>query len=772
MKEKRECPLLLIFLGILVLVFVVYYPATTAGFIWDDDAYLTDNPLLRDGGGLWRIWSTTETPQYYPLVFTSFWIELRLWGLDPMGYHVVNILLHGINAALIGWVLRCLGMPGAWWVALLFAVHPVHVESVAWITERKNLLSALFYLLAFAAYLRFDEQRKKRLYWTALFLFVLALLGKTVTSTLPIALALALLYRNRRLVTTDLARLAPFCLLAIGMGLLTIRIEGGMIEAVRSDFDLSLLDRAVIAGKALLFYPWKLLYPHPLIFNYPRWDLTAGALRQAWPILVDGLVFLFLLGLWRKGHRGALLAFAYYAVTISPALGFVDVYPFRYSFVADHFQYLASVGVLVLVVAAVLELSGRIDRFNRSPRARWLLWGTGIAAIVALGASSWNQSSIYRNRESLWKDTVAKNPDSWLAHNNLGLIYLSDGRHELALESLNRAIESKPGSAESYTSRGLLHLKTRRYDEAMRDFDRAVELDPGYPQAYVNRGKLYRAMDRPDRALGELDKAIEIDPTYLDARIVRGRLHLTLMQYEQATRDLTYVIESNPHYLPAYLERGAARVRQGRYDEATADFTEALRRNPGYAPAYLERGRLRLSLEQLDPAVQDLTAYLGLRPSSPAAYVARGTAFLHLEQYDRAIGDYTLAIRLDDDNGDAYSYRGAAYLQGKQYESALADFTRAVELGHDLTKSHYNRGMAHAFLGHYPEALEDLTRAIERSPDAVKPYKRRAALYQTAFRDERRACADWRRACELGDCREYERLRQDGRCRSESGEDR
>lgn len=223
---------LLLLIAVVALTVASYGPAITAGFIWDDDDYVTENPLLHDADGLRRIWTTTETPQYYPLVFTTFWAEYHLWGNNPAGYHLVNILLHALNAFLIGRILWTLGVRGAWWVALLFAAHPVHVESVAWITERKNVLSALFYLLAFVAYLDFDRSGRRRFYVLALITFLAAMLSKTVAASLPFALGLALLWQHKGIGRSDLLRLVPFLVLAVTLPLITVQMEGGDRKSV------------------------------------------------------------------------------------------------------------------------------------------------------------------------------------------------------------------------------------------------------------------------------------------------------------------------------------------------------------------------------------------------------------------------------------------------------------------------------------------------------------------------------------------------------------
>ena len=631
--------------GILALTLVSYWPALSAGFIWDDDDYVTENPLLRDADGLRRIWTTTETPQYYPLVFTTFWLEYHLWGLSPLGYHLVNVALHAINAFLIGLVLRGLGVRGAWWVALLFAVHPVHVESVAWVTERKNVLSALFYLVAFLSYLDFERRGKKISYALALLSFVCAMLAKTVTASLPVALVLALLWRNGRIGARDLRRLAPFFAIAVGLALITVQLEEGMVGAVSADFVFSWWQRVVIACRALLFYPLKILFPYPLIFNYPRWDLDAGGLSLIWPVVAVLIVGAMLFALWRKGNRGTVLPALYYAATIFPALGFLNVYPFRYSFVADHFQYLASIGVLILLVQAVIVLDRQIVSRLPLPAGRPAS-AIGAAGLLVLALLTWSQSLAYRDLPTLWRDTIAKNPGSWLAHNNLGLIYLENDRYEQALEHLDRAVASKPGSAESYTARGLARAGLGLRDEALEDLDRAIELDPSYPQARLNRGNL---------------------------RLDTGR-------FDGAVEDLTRFMENNPDYLPARRSLARARLLAGHHDQAIADFTEFIDSSPDYA-AYLNRGVAYVNVGDFKSAVEDFTRALQLEPGSVEAYSNRGFALVRSARVRLALADFDRAIAIDPGQAKLFAMRGGAWVTLGDLPRACQDWQRACALG-------------------------------------------------------------------------------------------
>lgn len=630
--------------GLLLLTFAAYQPALRGGFVWDDDAYVSENPLLHDLDGLKRIWTTTETPQYYPLVFTTFWVEYQLWGLAPTGYHVVNVLLHVVNALLIGLALRMLDLRWAWWVAFLFALHPVHVESVAWITERKNVLSALFYLLSLIAYLRFDSRRLRRYYAIALLFFACALLSKTVTSTLPVVLLLVLWFRKKKLSRSDLLNLLPFFATALAMGLVTVRLEEGMIDAVRGEFDFTVVQRGLIAARALVFYVGKLLWPHPLVFNYPRWELDGGSwIFPAAVVAVLAAAALLVLA-WRRGNRGVVCAGLFYPLTLFPALGLFNVYPFRYSFVADHFQYLASIGIFVLVVAGADTLArGAGQRIGRNA---WR--AAGVATVAVLAVLTWSQASAYRDLEALWRDTAAKNPASWIAHSNLALILLERGEHAAALERFDRAIKANPRSAESHTGRGMAQARLGRHADAIRDFDRALELDPSYPQAYIQRGELLLQRGENERAVADLTRVLDANPGYLDAYRIRARANMALGRFDPAIADLNEAIGLGAG-IEALNDRGAANLAAGRIDAALDDFERALALEPGRsdirhnrAVALARAGRIDAALSELDQVLREDTAAL-------KSWLFRGQ--LRLAAHDDSPGacrDWQTACRLGD----------------------------------------------------------------------------------------------------------------------------
>ena len=344
--------------GLILLLapFVLYSPLFDAGYIWDDNALVTDNLNLRSLHGLWRIWFVPgATPQYYPATYSSFWLEYQFWGLNPVASHFVNVLLHSLNAIVLWRLLRFLGVPGAWLAAALFALHPVYVESVAWISERKNVLSGLLYLTSAWMFLRYALGTRvgRWLYAGSLSLFMLALFAKTITCSLPAVLVILIWWKRGEVDRRIWLTLLPFFIVGAALGLYTVWIEKHFVGAQGVDWDLSWVERCLIAGRALWFYAGKLFWPENLTFIYPRWVIDVRDWFQyLYPVAVVTLVA----GLWfARGRigRGPVAAVLIFCGTLVPALGFFDVYPMRYSFVADHFQYLASIGLLVLFAAGM-----------------------------------------------------------------------------------------------------------------------------------------------------------------------------------------------------------------------------------------------------------------------------------------------------------------------------------------------------------------------------------------------------------------------------------
>jgi len=535
------------------LVVAAYLPALSAGFIWDDDRHVTANPALEGTHGLVAAWTTLDaTPQYYPLTHTSFWIEHRIWGVHPRGYHATNMALHAISSILVWRILLLLELPGAWLAAALFAVHPVHVESVAWVSERKNVLSGVFYLAAARVFLGWalGVERARRQPAIAFALYVGALLAKTVTSTLPVALALILWWKRGRLTRREVTWLVPMLLTGAVFGGITHHLERTQVGAFGPEWDLSFAARAQLAGRVVWFYLGKLVWPADLVFIYPRWTIdTSAAAAWSWTIAAIAVVavFWFLRG---SIGRGPAAAAAFFAVTLAPALGFFDVYPMRYAWVADHFQYLASLGPIVLASA---WLAGWVGRPHAAgPPRRRAAATLGAIAVLLLAGRTFARCGAFADEETLWRDTLARNPDAWIAHNNLAIALAQRGANEEAAAHFERVLQLRPGHSGARANLGYLeeldghdaeaaatlaraaaerpddadvrtHLvrvlvRLGRLDEALEPALAAAKLRPRDAEALCDAGTLLARAGRPAEAIPLLERAVALAPGSAHAR--------------------------------------------------------------------------------------------------------------------------------------------------------------------------------------------------------------------------------------------------------------
>ena len=411
-----------------------------------------------------------------------FRFEHAWWGLSPTGYHVINILLHIANALILWSLLARLRVPGAWLAGAIFALHPVQVESVAWITERKNVLMGLFFLLTIRAWVEFvDEQTKHRwfFYVLALGLYALALFSKTTACTLPAALLLILWLQGRRINRHRLVQVVPFVVLALGMGLLTVWWERYHQGTRGPLFAISPLERLLIASRAIWFYLGKLFWPSNLTFIYPRWIVSpTHPLDYAWLAALGGLGAAISFARRYVG-RSLEVAALFFVATLSPVLGFIMLYTFRYTFVADHYQYLASIGPIALASAGITTLAASFKE------SRHFIFGAAVCILAALAMFTWRQSTMYADIEALWRTTIARNPDCWMAHNNLGIVLSQKGEIDEAIAHYRKTLEMSPDFADADYNLGNALLQKGEIDAAILHCQRAVTIQPNDPEAQV-----------------------------------------------------------------------------------------------------------------------------------------------------------------------------------------------------------------------------------------------------------------------------------------------
>jgi tetratricopeptide (TPR) repeat protein len=602
-----------------VAVFVAYRPAASGVFLWDDDDYVWQNPNLRSPHGLVEIWfHPARSPQYYPVTFTTFWLEYQIFKNDPRGYHEINILLHAASALLLWRILLRLRVPGAWLAAAVFALHPVMVESVAWITERKNALSLFFYLASMYAYLRFaniDDDTSEvspprwRAYAASLLFFLAALGSKTVTATLPAALLLIFWWKHR-LTRRHVALLTPFLLLGLAAGASTAFLERTEVGAAGPEWNYSPLQRLLIASRAPWFYAGKLLWPTHLTFIYPKWPVDpADAVQWLFPLALL-LALTLLVAFRRRIGRGPLVAVLIFLATLLPALGFVNVYPMRYTFVADHYQYHASLAPIVLFVAAAVTFA---RRRNLARRYSIALPGTAALLLLTLAALTFAQSRVYHSPQSLWTDTLAKNPTSWMASLNLAHAQESTDK-PAAAQSIRKALALAPSVADPYYDMGLIYLDENNLPAATAEFHRAVELEPRHAPAHNMLGYCLVARHDVQAGIAHYRRALAIRPRYVTAHFNLGIALRDTGDLDAAAREFSAALESDPDFAPALRELANHQIHRADYQAAANLLRRLTNLQPNNAEAHFDLATALHLLHQDAEAQSHLLKAQALNP--------------------------------------------------------------------------------------------------------------------------------------------------------------
>ncbi len=719
---------------IVLLTLAAYSLVWHCGFIWDDDDYVTQNLTLRDLSGLKRIWfDVIATPQYYPLVHTTFWTEYHLWGLNPLGYHLVNVFLHALSAILLWRVLKQLQLPGAWLAASIFAVHPVNVESVVWVTERKNVLCGVFYFAAALAYLRFERMsqtsirpatraerrrgetaareesvawRAKWFWYGAAFLFFVgAMLSKTVACSLPAALLLVCWWKKGKISWREIFRLLPFFAVGIALGLVTAWVEKHHVGATGPEFALTFLQRCLIASRALCFYAAKLVWPAKLTFIYPRWEVSVAVW---WQWLFPAAVAAAISALWFLRHRigrGPLIAVLFFAGTLFPALGFVNVYPMRYSFVADHFQYLAGVGLIVLAAAGLSRLPQKVV-FTAVP--------------VLLGVLTWQQTHSYFTYETLMRDTIDKNPACWMAHNNLGQILKAQGRWPEAREHYRAALKINSHDAAVLNNAGFIAFDAGRLDEAITYYRQAIMAEPNYPVCLRNLGSALLLKGEMDEAVKCYRMALSLSPkdpislnSLASALSVKGEMDEAIELYRTA-------LEVDPTDAGALAALGNDLGLTGDNEQAVLYLRKALKLAPHEPTAHYNLGVALGKAKLLDEAIEELRLSLKDNPDFLLGHKQLGLTLRTKGKPAEATKEYLAALRLKPDDAQVHYGLGIVLMDQNQNREAKTNFLAALQSQSEYPEAHHRLGVILASEGDKMNALLHWREAVRLKPDYAK----------------------------------------------------
>jgi tetratricopeptide (TPR) repeat protein len=602
---------------IIVATYVAYLPSLHGGFILDDHLLLTDNQLIKAADGLYRFWFTTEPIDYWPVSNSSLWLEWRLWGMNPTGYHVTNVALHVVAALLIWANMALLSIPGGFVAALLFALHPVNVESVAWIAQRKDVLALVFLLFAVFCHVRAESTPSPqqgpaplmtRWHWVSLAAFVLAMLSKASVAVLPLLLV-ALTWWRRPLTRTDAKRALLFLLIAAALILVNGWFQARFTHAIVRGS----AERVLGAATVIWFYLSKALLPVNLSFVYPKWQIRPDQLRWWIPLLAAVIVSGVLWAYRRTWGRPWLLAWMLFCISLAPVMGFTDVGFMEHSLVADHYQHLALVAVIAIVAAGW----GVWQRRARGS-AGWLPMLAVVGVAGTLAVLTWRQNRLYTDGETLFRATLEQNPSSAFAHNNLGLVLLDSGRSA----------------------------------EGLEEFAAAVQLKPDDAGMHYNLGRTLVAVDRVDEGIDHLQQALQLKPLELynhdlaTALVKAHRLPEAIVQF-------TLAVRLQPDSPEAENNLGAVLSEAGRSSEALQHFDRALQLEPDFQAAHSNVGRALLQANQLEPAIAHFEQAVRLNPDSPATHNDLGVALSTAGRLEAAIEQFRRTLEIDPSDATA-----------------------------------------------------------------------------------------------------------------------
>lgn len=630
-------------LALAALCLAVYFPLHSAGFFWDDLYWIVNNPFVHRWSGLVNIWFQPDTfLQYYPLTTTGFLLQWMLWGTHPLGYHIVSVLLQIFNAILLWRLLLRLRFRAAWLMAAIFAIHPVVVESVAWVVEQKNLISGALVLMAVWAWVRFtaldhsDEDLQRappaldwKFYWLATILYLLALLAKTYVCALPAAILVLTWWKTGRLGAKHILASGPWFGLSVAAGLMAIWRERTGAGAMGSYFHFSMRQHLIIAGKDLWFYPAKLLWPHPILSIYPRWHIRHfSALDLIYP-LAAALVGAVLFAGCRRIGRGPAAATAIYAIMVSPSLGFFAFSGMSSTFVTDHYFYLGCISLIVLGVQWVdglprratdlgQSISGAIAR-HRAKRGIAMAAGCGV--LLVLGILSFRRSVNYRSVKAIWAQELRYNKDCPAAYDNLGAMALNAGHYQKAITLAEHGYSLAPKM--DVVGSGIIgagYMRLHKYQQAITWLRRSLGPDPYYPIAIAQIAYCYEQTGNVKMALKDLHRGLTLMP---HSATLLAALGQTLERHGQLQSAIT-AFHSAVQYAPTkpryHLLLALALEKNGQWPKAIRQYQSALDLAPDLVQARFLLGRCLLRHGRPQAAIPEFQTVIQMAGAYPGAY--------------------------------------------------------------------------------------------------------------------------------------------------------
>ena len=684
----------------------VYWPALRGPWLWDDDVDIPNNELLRDLPGLWRIWVAPTTLDYYPLKFSVQWLQWQLWGDAVLGYHLVNVALHAVGALLLWRVFTRLGLRFGWLGALVFTVHPLNVESVAWIAELKNTLSLPPLLLALLAWFDFVDHGRRRDHLRALAWFLAALLCKTSVVMLPVALLLHAWWRRDTLGRRDLLATAPFFALSLAFGLLTLWFQthrgmGGEAVVIGG-----LLDRVALAGTSLAFYAAKSLWPFELYPIYARWPITPFAWWHAAPWLV--LAALAAVAWRRRAGFGRHLALGlgWFVVHLLLVVGFVPISFMRFTWVMDHFVYVSLPGLIGLGLAAL-----QLRPLRPAP-----VFLAGIVVCAGLGALARPYAATYGDPHAFWTHAIRGQPDSAVARNNLGLALVGRGDLAGSIAEFDRALRLDPAYFEARMNLGNMLARAGRHAEGIAHLEQAVAQRPRLAAAHYNLGVALKNAGRLPDALVAYTRALELKPRFLDALDARGELHRVAGRLDDARRDLLAALALDPRHAEAHQHLGVVLSTAGHVAEAIPHFETALRVRPDYAEAHSNFAAALVSAGVIDRAIAHFDRALALRPDFFDARFNLGVVLTRAGRAAEAVPHFTQLLRVQPENLRVHFNLANAWAAAGRPADAIAHYEHALRIDASYAEIHARLAAALAAAGRTDDARARYAQARALDP--------------------------------------------------------
>ncbi len=688
-------------IGIAIVTFLVFFSALDGEFlIWDDDVLVTNN------ADIWSLdldtvkWAFTNLglTTWHPITFISFILDYSMWGLDPWGFHLTNNVIHALNALLVFLLIFLLvnhAVPeedgnglnksafiSALITSLLFGLHPLRVESVAWIAARKDVLYSFFYLLSILAYYRYTLLKTNRgsLYIVSIIFFALSLMSKPVAVTLPAVLLVLDYYPLKRIslergwegVKPVIIEKIPFFILSALIAFVALMFHNSSADVeVMSGF--SLLERIYLPIRGYMFYLYKMLLPYGLAPIHPIPDKLDDSILVL-TLVITSFTAITFSGVFLLRHSRVYLSiWLYYIITLLPAISVLKIVGNN-----ARFSYLACIGPALMAGLFADQIFRR-----SSSRAIKVFIIIIIFSFMAFYTSrTVTLVGIWKDTITLWSYQIALDPTKIpVAYMNRGLAYEKDGKIRLALADYSKALEINPEYAKAYNNRGVAYAGMHRYQEAMDDYNRSIELDPDYAQVYNNRCVLYGRLGEFERTIEDCTRAIEINPNLHDSYYNRGKAYFKLKRYESAIRDYSMAVRLYPKHMKAYNNRANAHSKLHQYEAAVKDYTKAIKISPQRGEYYFNRGNAYMKLEDYPSAIRDFTSAISINPDMSSVYNSRANSFSRLGKFDLALSDYKRAIDMDVTYAEAYFNRAMLYIKYGENENAYNDLKKASSLG-------------------------------------------------------------------------------------------